>query len=125
MPTKVINQDREFPALARLHSSIAARIARGARLLQRILYSGIPPSASATACSEIRYASSTGLPITISVAIDEHAIATAHPMHLNLASSTKPFSIRKVISTVSLSNGLLTIALPEGSATLPALRGFA
>jgi hypothetical protein len=30
-----------------------------------------------------------------------------------------------VISTVSLSSGLFTIALPEGSFTLPTLRGLA
>ena len=67
-------------------SSIALRIASGARLLQRILYSGMLPSASATSCSLILAASGTGLPRTISVAIDEQAIATAHPMHLNFAS---------------------------------------
>jgi hypothetical protein len=108
-----------------LQSSIARRMACGARLLHFILYSGIPPSASATACSEIREASSTDLPRTISVAIDEQAMATAHPMHLNFTSCIKPCSIRNVISTVSLSTGLFTIALPEGSAMVPTLRGAA
>jgi hypothetical protein len=70
-------------------------------------------------------ASSTGLPNTISVAIDEQAIATAHPMHLNFAFRIKPFSMRKVIKTVSPSIGLRTIALPEGLSIAPVLRGFA
>lgn len=34
-------------------SSIAFRMASGARLLHFILYSGMPPNARATACSEI------------------------------------------------------------------------
>src|SRR5215469_3199431 len=79
----------DFTCSSRLRdfqSSIARRMASGARLLHLILYSGIPPRASATACSEMRQASSTGRPRTISVAMDEQAMATAHPMHLNLAS---------------------------------------
>jgi hypothetical protein len=52
-------------------------------------------------------------------------MATAHPMHLNFTSSMIPRSIRSVISTVSLSTGLFTIALPEGSAMLPTFRGAA
>jgi hypothetical protein len=35
------------------------------------------------------------------------------------------WSMRKEISTVSLSSALLTMALPEGSITLPTLRGLA
>jgi len=58
------------------------------------------------------------------VATDEQAMATAHPMHLNLTSWITSFSIRSVIKTVSLSTELLTIALPEGSAMLPAFRGL-
>ncbi len=108
-----------------LQSAIAFRMASGARLLHLILYSGMPPSASATASSEICAASSMDLPRTISVAMDEQAIATAHPMHLNLTSLTIPCSMRSVIKTVSLSTGLFTIALPEGSAMLPTLRGAA
>jgi hypothetical protein len=46
-------------------------------------------------------------------------------MHLNFTSRIKPCSIRIVISTVSLSTGLFTIALPEGSARVPTFRGAA
>jgi xanthine dehydrogenase accessory factor len=108
-----------------IQSSIAFRIACGARLLHFILYSGIPPRASATACSDIFDASSTDLPSTISVAMDEQAIATAHPMHLNFTSCITPCSMRNVTNTASLSRGLFTIALPEASAMLPTLRGLA
>src|SRR5262249_40410525 len=101
------------------------RMASGAKLRHLILYSGMLPRASATACSDICEASSTDLPRTISVAIDEQAIATAHPIHLNFTSPIRPRSIRRVINTVSLSTGLFTIAVPEGSASLPALRGAA
>ena len=53
------------------------------------------------------------------------AMATAHPMHLNFTSWMRLFSMRREISTVSLSSALLTIDFPEGSATLPTLRGLA
>ena len=94
-------------------------------MLHLILYSGIPPRALATACSEMREASSRDLPITISVATEEQAMATAQPMHLNFTSRTIPCSMRRVIWTVSLSTGLLTTALADGSARLPTLRGAA
>ena len=42
-----------YPALRLLQSSMALRMAAGARLLQRILYSGMPPRASATDVSLI------------------------------------------------------------------------
>ena len=114
-----------YPVPRLLQSSMALRMAAGARLLQRILYSGMPPRASATDCSVIPYASSTGRPNTISVAMDEQAMATAHPMHLNFTSWMMLFSMRRETSTVSLSSALLTMDLPEGSVTLPTLRGLA
>jgi hypothetical protein len=46
-------------------------------------------------------------------------------MHLNFAFRIMPFSMRKVIKTVSPSIGLRTIALPEGLSIAPVLRGFA
>ena len=106
-------------------SSKALRMASGARLLQTILYSGIPPSASATLCLLIFSASSTGLPITISVAIDEQAIATAQPVHLKRTSVITSFSMRMVMSTVSLSTGLRRMASAEGFVIRPELRGLA
>ena len=89
------------------------------------MYSGIPPRALATASSEMRQASPTGFPLTISVAIEEQAIATAQPMHLNLMSSIMPRAIRRVINTVSLSTGLLTRALADGFSRFPTFRGAA
>lgn len=105
-------------------SSMALRMASGARLLHSILYSGMPPREAATLCFVISYACSMDLPRTISVATDEQAMATAQPMHLNRASAMTPSSMRKVIKTVSLSTGLLTIALPDGFSMVPAFRGF-
>ena len=48
---RIVSARPECPQAVRLlQSSMALRMAAGARLLQRILYSGMPPSASATDC---------------------------------------------------------------------------
>jgi hypothetical protein len=64
----------------------------------------------ATACFDICETSSRDLPRTISVTINEQAIAAAHPRHLHFTSRIGPRSIRRVINRVSLSTGLFTIA---------------
>src|ERR1700687_5641979 len=102
---------------------MAILIASGERLLQAILYSGSPPNASETACLESEYASSTDLPRTMSVAIDEQAMATGQPTHLKRISAIRLFSILSVTNTVSLSNGLLSMALPDGFSKVPTFLG--
>src|ERR1035437_5125799 len=98
--------------------------ASAARFEQCIFWAGSPPSASATARLEISAASSSVLPITISVTMLEVATAAPQPNVLNLTSVMRSSSTLIVMRMTSPQTGLPIWPAPSGSSTSPTLRGF-
>ena len=65
-----------------------------------------------------------GLPLIISVAIDEDAIALPQPNVLNFTSEMMPLSTLIYIRMMSPHLALPTSPMPSASGILPTLRGF-
>src|SRR5664280_1232441 len=98
--------------------------ASAARFEQCIFWAGSPPSASATARLEISAASSSVLPMTISVTMLEVATAAPQPNVLNLTSVMRSSSTLIVMRMTSPQTGLPIWPAPSGSSTSPTLRGL-
>ena len=88
-----------------------------------VLDSGNPSSANAISAGEIRFASVSVLPTSMSVIADAAAIDGTHPCALKHAATIRSFSTRTVRRSTSPHTGFVTSPACEAFAGSPALCG--